>query len=417
MIKKILFAMVSIVVLLFVGSLFYAAFRPKPHSFFYSLSLISTEPYGCSILKSQLPNFFEDKNVRSIGSLDLKPYYPYVVQNNNYGHQEADEFDSTWLEEDVDFLKVEKFNFLGISKNLILSQIDVNSLWLHLYQGNEALLLADHLGTEIREALGVTTEDYTALDSNELSKAFSINYKNGKFYEHKSYTSYSAIVEYPEDAEVICTNKLGDVIGISLKIGNGRISYFSMPVIFSNLHLLKDRRDFAEIILKTLPVENTFYAQYTGGRADNYTQQPGIMSFIHSQASLAWAFYTLLFSILLFMAFRIRRMQRIIPIVNPPPNSSLQYVESLSNLYLLHKNHRETAIKKMNYFLNRIRLEYHLNTNEANDQFYLRLSQKSGVDQQIVKQLFIKYHYINATQEVSSEEFQAFCELLQHFKN
>lgn len=417
MMRKILFAAGIIIVLLFIGSLLHAIFQPRPPLFNYDLNFYSREPYGCSVLKEELPNFFEDRNVRALGSLDLKPYYDYVVNYNDYGYEVSDDFDSSLVYREISNVGAENFNFLAISPLLKMSQIDINSLWLHLYQGNEAMLLADDLNEELQKALGVELEDYVGSDSIELTKAFSVNLKNEEFYNHKYTSQYSAIVSYPEDAEVICTNKLGDVIGISLKVGEGRISYFTLPIIFSNLHILKDRRDFAEKLLRTLPEENTYYAQFTGGRAENYTQQPGTLSFIHSQPSLTWAFYTLLFSVLLFMAFRLRRMQRIIPIVNPPSNSSIQYVESLSNLYLLHNNHKETALKKMNYFLNRLRLEYHLNTNEVNDQFYLRLSQKSGVDQKIVKQLFIKYHYIRARHEVSPEDFKAFCELLQHFKN
>lgn len=416
MIKKILFALISIIVLLFFGSLLYAIFQPRPFSQYYSLALNSKQPYGCSVLKGELDNFYPKKNVRSLGSLDLKPYYEYVINYNDYGFESSDAFDSSLVYRDIGYVGVEKFNFLGISPNFEMSQIDINSLWLHLYQGNEALILADKINPELENALNISTVDYGG-DSLELKNAFSIQFKDEKFIEHKIYSEYSAITDYPEDAEVLCRNKLGDILGISLKVGEGRISYFTVPVIFSNIHILKDRRELAEKLLASLPLENTYYCQYTGGRQENYTQQPSFLSFIHSQESLTWAYYTLLFAVLLFMLFRIRRTQRIIPIVKPPSNSSLEYVETLSNLYLLHDNHKETAIKKMNYFLNRIRLEYQLETQEINDQFYLKLSHRTGVDESIIKKLFIKYHYIKARQEVNKEDFLAFCDLLQHFKN
>ena len=417
MMKNILFAAISVLVLLFLGSVMYAIFQPRPFSQVYNLSLSSKQPYGCLVLKGELENFYPNKNVRGLGSLDLKPYYDYVVNHGEYGYETTDDLDSSLVYRDLGYEVTEKFNFLGISPFFEMSKVDINSLLLHLYQGNEALILADKMNNDLESALQISTEDYSGMDSKELKNAFSLKYKDGQFRQHKVRGNYSAISEYPNDAEVICRNKLGDVLGISIPIGKGRISYFSTPVLFSNLHILKDRRELAEELLASLPLENTYYCQSTGGRAENYTEQPSFLSFIHSQASLTWAYYTLLFSILLFMVFRVRRMQRIIPIVTPPSNSSLEYVESLSNLYLLHNNHKETALKKMNYFLNKIRLEYQLETKEVNDQFYLKLSQKSGVAQKIIKQLFIKYHYIQDGQKVSKEDFQAFCELLQHFKN
>lgn len=415
--KKILIGLVTAGLMLFIGSLLYSIFRPRPFSFQYDLSLISRQPYGCSVLKSEMENFFPSKKVRVLGSLDLKPYYDYVVNYNDYGYESSDKLDSSLVYREVSNIGVGKFNFFGISKNLEMSQIDVNSLLLHLFQGNEALLVSDKLNNELTTALGIVTEDYSGRNSAELKKAFSINYKDGEFFQHKTLENYSAIVDFPEGAEIISKNKIGDILGIRMQVGKGEITYFTVPVLFTNYHLLKERREIAESLILDLPLENTYYAQKTGGRADNYSQQPGLLSFIHSQTSLTWAFYTLLFSVLLFMFFRIRRLQRIIPVVKPPSNSSLEYVTTLSNLYLLHNNHKETALKKMNYFLNQIRTEYQLNTQKIDEDFYLRLSQKTSVDKAIVKQLFIKYHYINARQVVSPEDFRAFCELLQHFKN
>tara|TARA_R110002096_G_scaffold126532_3_gene273642 strand:+ start:73810 stop:75063 length:1254 start_codon:yes stop_codon:yes gene_type:complete len=417
MIRKILFALISILGLLFIGSLIFAVFQPRPHSFHYSLNMLSKQPYGCSIIKSELPSFYPNKNVRALGSLDLKPYYDYVTNYDDYGYFSSDDFDSSLVFRPLNNIGAENFNFIALSGELQMSQVDINSLLSHCYQGNAALLLADDLNDELGQTLGIKASISSSDDAKILEKAFSLRYRNRNYLTHKSYSQYSFIEAFPPDAEIICTNKLGKVIGIRLNIGTGSLVYFSMPILFSNLHLLKDRREIVESLLLELPNRNTYYAQYTGGRTDNYTKQPNIMSFIHSQESLTWAFYTLLFSVLIFMAFRIRRSQRIIPIVKPPENTSLKYIETLSNLYLLHNNHKETSRKKMNYFLNRIRLEYHLDSQNINEEFYLKLSQKSGVDRTIIKQLFIKYHYINARQEVTSEDFQALCELLQHFKN
>lgn len=56
------------------------------------------------------------------------------------------------------------------------------------------------------------------------------------------------------------------------------------------------------------------------------------LSFILSYRSFRWAWYLLLASLLLFMAFRVQRRQRVMPVLNSPKNQSLEFAKSLGIL-------------------------------------------------------------------------------------
>ena len=420
MIKKIIIGSIVAVVLLIFGAILHAALQPKPYSWSYSLETFSKQPYGAYVLKSQLPNFFPGKNTRDLLNSDFKHYYPYVTDyyDESTGDYYSEDVDSTINLFDLKAHQVETFNFIGISPVFEMSMVDIKALLLHVYQGNEALLLANRLSDELRENLGIETRDSTIMELDEVASLFNIQYRDEQFYSYKPHEAYSYIKSYPEDAEVIARNRYGQVLGIQIRVGKGKVTYFSMPILFSNYYLLKGERNLSSKLLKQLAIEDTYLAQYSRGRYQRtYEDKPSLMSFIHSKKSLSWSFYTLLFSILLFMLFRLKRLQRVIPLVNPPENTSLKYAETLSNLYLMHNNHKEAALKKMNYFFTHVRQDYNLDVSKVDEDFYKKLSAKSQVDIEVIRKLFIKYHYISARHSVTSEEFISFCKLLQHFKN
>lgn len=423
MIKNFILGLIVGTVLLIFGAFVYSAMQPKPYNWNPNIYFSSKQPYGASILKSQLPYFFPGKRVRRLQLPDLEHYYPFVTDyyDSYTKSYQFDEYDSTMVTERLDEVDILDFNFVGLGSDFEMSVLNIRALWLHLYQGNEALIVASDLPPTIEQNLGISiVEEMVLSDAKIQDDRFAIQINNGPFIKHKSFNSHSYIADYPDNAHVIAKNKAGQVLGISLRVGKGKVTYFSNPMIFTNYYLLNSDLETTASLLKTLPLEDTYFANHALSevtRPRPKSDQKGIMSFIHSNKALTWAFYTLLFSILLFMLFRLKRMQRIIPVIEAPENASLKYTNTLSNLYLMHNNHKEMALKKMNYFLSRIRFEYNLDSSEVNEDFYKRLSIKTGVDLEIIKKLFVKYHYISAKTTVSSEDFLEFCKLLQYFKN
>lgn len=416
--KIIIFALGGILLTLF-GAILFSALQPKPYSYNPSYIFSDKEPYGSFVLGKQLPNLFPQQEVRKLRYADLEPYFTEVSSSyEREGEHDDDENDNLFLF-DMDEEEIQHFNFIGINTIFFMGSLDERALWMHLYQGNEALILANNLSKEIKEYLGLviktTASDTENTDLNERN--YQIQYKEDSLVNFKSQSSLSFIEEYPENAEIIAKNAVGGILGVKIPIGKGYITYFTVPILFSNYYLLKENRSFQEKILQELPLKNTYYARYTSVNQDrNHSYSPSLLSYIHSQKALSWAFYTLLFSILIFMIFQLKRNQRIIPIISPPVNASLKFIETLGNLYLMHNNHKEMALKKMHYFLIQIRQEYNLDYSVINDDFYKKLSLKSKIDEAIVKKVFIKYHYIKARHTVTKEDFLSLCALLQHFK-
>lgn len=98
---------------------------------------------------------------------------------------------------------------------------------------------------------------------------------------------------------------------------------------------------------------NNVPRQYTGGR--NLLTGNSALIYIQERRELALAWYTLLAGVLLFVLFRGRRRQRVIPTIPPRENSSKRFIDTISRLVREKGNHRAIAQREL------AALRHHLN--------------------------------------------------------
>ena len=74
--------------------------------------------------------------------------------------------------------------------------------------------------------------------------------------------------------------------------------------------------------------------------------------------SLYTAFWLMVISVLFFMFWGMKRTQRAVPVINPPANSTLEFVEVVGNVYFSAKNHKIIATEKIMFFLEYLRSNF-----------------------------------------------------------
>ncbi len=127
------------------------------------------------------------------------------------------------------------------------------------------------------------------------------------------------------------------------------------------------------------------------------------------------ALYIILAGLLLFVIFRAKRTQRIVPVINPPVNSSLEFLSTISNLYYRKKDFKTIAEKRHAYFLDYIRKNYYMSTENIDDEFLNVLSLKSGMERAKLKQLFDAYQELIILPYAPNEIFLKYNNLLEEF--
>ena len=150
----------------------------------------------------------------------------------------------------------------------------------------------------------------------------------------------------------------------------------TQPAAFTNFHLLKENHhEYAQKIISYIPKNDLFWLT-KNQNGDIVSQSP--MRYILSQPALRWAWWLFLIGTLVFMIFNAKRKQRIVPILPPLPNTTVDFVKTIGNLYFQEGNHDLIIDKKIVYFLEKIRTDYLLDTNKLDEDFIKKLHQKSG---------------------------------------
>jgi hypothetical protein len=128
------------------------------------------------------------------------------------------------------------------------------------------------------------------------------------------------------------------------------------------------------------------------------------LRFILTNESLRWAYYITAISLLLFMIFEMKRKQRIIPIIKPLTNTTLEFVGTIGNLYFQGNDHKNIAEKKINFFMDQLRTKYWLNTSHLDETFVKIAAKKMGQPEEDVRRLVNTIVAIRVRDRISSQE-------------
>jgi hypothetical protein len=203
-----------------------------------------------------------------------------------------------------------------------------------------------------------------------------------------------------------------------VKIDYGRGSFYlhSNPILFSNLHLVHDYgRSYAERVFGHLPPGPIFWDKYSmvrddvarqmnngGGYSRRGLAQRSPLNYVLSQPPLAWAWYVLVAIGLLFLLFRTKRQQRVVPVLPSNRNTSLEFIRSIGRLYFLQNKHPKLASQKMKLFLQFARERYGLHTRDLDQAFAAQLSTRSGVQEPLIQSIL--NIFLNAQQSGAMSE-------------
>ncbi len=168
---------------------------------------------------------------------------------------------------------------------------------------------------------------------------------------------------------------------IKIPFGEGHFYIHSEPLILTNYYLLNSKNKYLESILSYLPNRETVWFM---NNDTPLSMSP--LRFIHSNPPLKYAWYLLLFSLIIFVIFNAKRKQRVVPIVEPLKNSSVEFIRSIGNLYLQEGDFHEMMAKKAQYFLNKIRMDLMIDTQNLDEQFINKLHLKTGKNIELIKE-------------------------------
>jgi hypothetical protein len=329
---------------------------PKQYNWSITYAHDDKNPYGAFALSELLPGLFDGKRI----SHSYKTLYEI---KDSLGSSD---------------------NIVIVASNFSADKEDTKVILQHLERGGSAFISAQYFWGHFSDSLNVTTYDYSFRSGNIFDK------RDTSFLKFAN-VQLDTVKEFPYRRDnihnyfnhfdsarttVIAKNDYNYPVTIRMKIGKGNLILNSTPLVFSNIYLLSsDNHEFVSKTLSYLPNENVSWTEYYHvGRMEISTP----LRFILTNEPLSWAYYLTVISILLFMIFEIKRKQRIIPIIKPLGNTTLEFVSTIGNLYYQRSDHKNIAEKKINFFLDQLRSKYWVNTSRLDETFVQMLAKKTG---------------------------------------
>jgi hypothetical protein len=127
------------------------------------------------------------------------------------------------------------------------------------------------------------------------------------------------------------------------------------------------------------------------------------------------ALYTALITMLLYMIFQSKRRQRIIPVVTPPRNSTVDFVETIGQVYLGKGNHRNIALKQITYLFEQFRSRYGLDTSVPDDALARKLAHRSGFPEAQSLAMMELIRHVRSEESISDQHLIRLDRYIQEF--
>lgn len=312
-----------------------------------------------------------------------------------------------------------------INNDINFNKSDLASLTEMLEAGNTVLLAANQFNGLLADTFHIRTntsfENYFSLIDSLINKPGEVihlvaaNQSKNK-YSFSRVANISTFRNFDSTRfKILAVTESQKACLIKTRIGKGSLILLSVPDIFSNYFIVKNKnRQLSYLILSMLRNKQLIWDEYYKTyNVSNYS----FLKFILESDALYTAYLILFFSIIIYMIFEGRRRQAAIPELQPVTNSTLEFVNVISHVYFNNKNHQSIAMERIKYFYEGIRKKFNLSTTTINNSFINEISELSAVERPLVKQLFTYCEKIKQASEISEYDLIELNRQITNFNN
>lgn len=376
----------------------------------------SKQPYGTEVIKDVLPGMLGQTELNKVDGLLYKAL-PKVIDTG------------------------QTYFFLG--GHYFLNDSSIAALLQFVERGNKAIILSNSFPSLLTDTLKLVCSNSERATWQYFTYSPEFNFYHPSLYRDSAYTFYNIVrsdtvfslwsyFNYTADscleAAVIPLGYIDetDYNFLALNHGAGTIYLHSNPIAFTNLPMTNaDGREYAEKALSHLPNAPVWWDTKSHIPVSNsdrlrQTAEPTgtPLQYILGEPSLRWGWYVLLAGVLIFILFRAKRQQRIVPVREDNLNTSLKYIETVGQLYYQQRDHRKLALKQMHFFLVWLKRNFRIAAFKTDQPPLELLAARTGVEESKFENLFNHYQNIQNKPDIDDDELIQFYGLIEHvYKN
>lgn len=379
-----------VLAVLFILLVLLMAYQPKELNWSRDYTSTKKIPYGGEVAW----RFFNEINEGEVEQISIPAFS--LLNNESFTARNYLIFNSVFHPDRYDVEELLRFTSEG------------NTVFISAYEFSD--LFEDTLGFHVSDKVSLLMEgkegqDFQALDS--LANSPVMNFVNPKLKSPQDFSFPKKAYNYcfsrfdTSVVTVLGRTREGDVNFVHMPYGKGGFYIHTVPDVFSNYFAAKPQTaPYVFRALSYLPPQDTFWDDYY---KDGFRLNGESRSVLFSYESLRAAYAVLAGIAFLGFFFSLKRRQRIIPVLKPLANTTLEFVEAVGTLYYHQRNTADIMHKKITYFLESIRTRFFVKTTTFDDDFIRKITALSGVPYEEVHRLFYEIarmqHYSNFTDE------------------
>ncbi len=286
-------------------------------------------------------------------------------------------------------------------------KVDLEELLQYVKDGNAVFVSAMDFDDKFLDTLGLKIKYFSGLlDTDSTTVNFvnpALKSKENYGFKRSTIDGYFDSIKKFDSSVVLGINQKGQPNFVKVKYGEGEFLVHAAPLCFSNYFTLYKNND--EYVAKALsyisPSVKTLHwdEYYKSGREGADTP----LRFFLSNTFLTWALWLTVAALLIYVFFEMKRRQRIIPVIEPLRNTTLDFVETVSSVYFSQHDNNGIAKKKAQFWFDHIRQHYYLSTNNTDEQFVQQLHRKSGVPEELIKTILKNIMRADAQPKVTDD--------------
>lgn len=294
--------------------------------------------------------------------------------------------------------------------------------------GSNLFISAENLKRTFTDTLKISYTDVDpelslkTLDSVRLTLTSNV-WKKDEMFVHPVTNSYAYLGLDKTTTTVLGKMQLPDEIEypsfIKVKFGKGFIFLHNQPMVFSNFMLLNERNTatYVSRLLSFLPKDKPVaWITYQQG-GDSVEEEPNSLSVIFRYPALRATWLLFIYGLLLYVLFNAKRRQRVVPVIKPLKNTTVEFVQTIGNLYFQEGSATNLMDKKIIYFLDRIRSRYYLDTAVLDDKFAEKLQLKSGKDTYLIREIVQLIRDFRKLKSAAQSDLIRLSNLIEEFWN
>ncbi len=328
--------------------------------------------------------------------------------------------------------------YVLIDADINISPKAVDTLLQFVKNGNTALVAVSDFNAVLSNRfayssmVGKRFNDEVSVDFTHPNMSLYLPYLYSEYeddvknYRSWNYFNLSNFIGDINELAVLGTETYGDQpVFIKMKYGKGYFYFHSLPELFYNASLFnEDGLEYIQRVFSHLPQGHYYWHNHTN-RWDEYSDGNSMnpdeiikespIQYILKDRSLRHAYLILVLGLIVYVLFKVKRRQQIIPTIEPNTNSSLEFVENVSLLYLKQEKHYKFIRHYQQSFLHFIKNKYYLTSAKIDAPFLDTVSQKSGIEIEKVEEIFKEFKRAKKSYNFTSEELIELHNKIEYF--